>query len=92
LGMTCDRCFKPLAEGEHGEGVCPYEPRKRVASIVDDTIAGGPRMFENLGAEPVYIETKSQLRAEMRARGLREFVRHVGDKGSDKSKNTSRWI
>jgi hypothetical protein len=63
-----------------------------VASIVDDTIAGGPRMFENLGAEPVYIETKSQLRAEMRARGLREFVRHVGDKGSDKSKNTSRWI
>lgn len=90
--MTCDRCFKPVAEGEHGEGVCPYEPRKMAASIVDDTIVGGPRMFENLGPEPVYIENKSQLRAEMRARGLREFVRHVGDKGSDRSKNTTRWI
>jgi hypothetical protein len=90
--MTCDRCFKPEAEGEHGEGVCPYEPRRRVASIIDDQLPGGPQMLENLGPEPVYCETKSQLRAEMRARGLRSFVRHVGDKGSDRSKNTSRWI
>jgi len=90
--MTCDRCFKPIADGEHGVGVCPFEPRSLSASIITDEIPGGPRMFENLGDKEVYISTKSQLRAELQARGLRECVRHVGVQGSDKSKETQRWI
>jgi hypothetical protein len=90
--MTCDRCFKSLSDGDHGEGVCPYEPRRWGATVIDDQLPGGPRMFENLGDKEVYIETKSQLRAEIQARGLQPCVRHVGDKGSDKSPFTSRWI
>jgi hypothetical protein len=88
----CDRCFKPETEGEHGVGVCPYEPRKRFATVIDDQLPGGPQMLENLGSTPVYCETKSQLRAEMAARGLRQSVQHVGEKGSDRSKHTTRWI
>lgn len=85
---TCDLCHKVLAVGDF-----PFCPHGRSEmKVIDDTLPGGARMLENLGPEPVYIETKSQLRSEMRARGLREFVRHVGDKGSDKSANTSRWI
>jgi hypothetical protein len=89
---TCDRCFKPETEGEHGVGLCPYEPRKRFATVIDDQLPGGPQMLENLGSTPVYCETKSQLRAEMAARGLRQSVQHVGEKGSDRSKHTTRWI
>jgi len=27
---TCDRCYKPLGDGEHGLGLCPFEPRRDV--------------------------------------------------------------
>lgn len=89
--MTCDRCFQPLETGDHGEGICPYEPRRSV-TMIGDQVIGGARMFENLGHEPVYIDSRSVLKREMQARGLREFVRHVGTKEGDKSKETTRWI
>lgn len=90
--MTCDRCFQPEDVGEHGVGLCPYEPRKRFATIIDDQLPGGPQMLENLGPEPVYVESKSQLRSEMAARGLRPAVRHVSGRDGDRSKITTRWI
>jgi hypothetical protein len=60
-------------------------------NVIDDAITGGARHFENLGHTPVYIESKSQLKAELKARGLEPHVRHVGVPGSDKSPNTTRW-
>jgi hypothetical protein len=60
--------------------------------VVSDTITGGPRMFENLGAQPVYIESKSQLRDELKARNLQPMVRHVGLPGTDKSPQTQRFV
>lgn len=90
--MICDRCFQPEAEGEHGVGVCPYEPRKRAATIIGDELPGGARMFENLGPRPVYIENRSHLKREMEARGLKPMVRHVGTKDGDRNPNTTRWI
>ena len=90
--MTCDRCFKRLSEGDHGEGVCPYEPRSSTRNFITDELAGGARYFENLGPQPVWVESKSQLRDEMRARGLMSRVEHRGVQGSDKSKETSRWV
>lgn len=88
---TCDRCFQPEAEGAHGVGVCPYEPRKAGQAFISDELIGGARMFENLGPEPVYCDSRSSLKRELQARGLREFVRHTGVPGSDKSKETTRW-
>jgi hypothetical protein len=64
----------------------------RGVAVIDDSLPGGPRMFENLGPTPVYVESKSQLRAECRARGLKPFVRHRGMPGSDKSSQTTKWI
>lgn len=90
--MICDRCFQPESEGDHGEGVCPYEPRKASAMMIGDEVLGGARMFENLGHDPVYISSRSQLRSELSARGLREHVRHQGVPGSDRSPQTTRWI
>jgi hypothetical protein len=85
---TCDKCHRPIAVGDF-----PFCPHGRSEmKVIDDSIPGGPRMFENLGPEPVYIQSKSQLRAECAARGIRPFVRHVGVQGSDRSKETQRWI
>jgi len=39
--------------------------------VIDDTLPGGARWVENLGHEPVWVETKTQLQAELDKRDLR---------------------
>ena len=39
-------------------------------SIIGDTIPGGARYFHNLGDEPVWIESRADLKREMEKRGL----------------------
>jgi hypothetical protein len=48
----------------------------RNSGVIDDQLEGGPRVFENMGHEGVYIESKSQWRREMEKRGLVNVVRH----------------
>lgn len=48
----------------------------RHRGVIDDQIEGGPRVFETMGHEGVYIESKSQLRREMEKRGLVNVVKH----------------
>lgn len=92
----CPLCGKVLAVGEWpfcgGKNTHGFPDRPGGAAVISDTITGGPRYFENLGSQPVWIETKSQLRAELASRGLREHVQHVGVPGTDKSKETQRFI
>ncbi len=64
---------------------------KRTADVRDDTWPEG-KTFENLGHEPVTVYSRSELKLELKKRGLEEFVRHVGVPGSDKSPHTSRWV
>ena len=72
--MICDKCGTeygvgdfPFCKGGHGRyGV----------NVIDDTIEGGPRFFETLGHEPVWIESKSQLAREAAARGKVPASRH----------------
>lgn len=85
---TCDRCGIVVAPGEWPW--CPHGIPSMV--VVSDTIIGGPRLFENLGSQPVYIESKSQLRDELKARNLQPMVRHVGVPGTDKSPHTQRFV
>jgi hypothetical protein len=58
--------------------------------FVGDEIPGG-QWIENLGHQPVFVESKSQLKHECELRGLTPMVRHVGEPGSDKSAATTRW-
>ena len=39
-------------------------------ATIDDTLPGGARWIENLGHDPVWVETKTQLKAELDRRGL----------------------
>lgn len=59
--------------------------------VIGDEFVGG-KWIENLGHEPVFIESRSHLKREMAARNLEHRVRHVGVPGSDHSPATSRWI
>lgn len=46
------------------------------AQVIDDTLPGGPRWIDNLGHDPVWVETKTQYRQELAKRGL---VQHESD-------------
>jgi hypothetical protein len=74
--MTCERCLTDAAVGEHGWLKCPLEPRPSRTSVIDDQIEGGPRFFDTMGHEPVWIESKSQWRAEVAARQLVNVDKH----------------
>jgi hypothetical protein len=82
----CDRCGETLYVGDY-----PFCPHGRGASgALSDDIPGG-RTYENLGPVPVTVYSKSELRRELKARGLEEFVRHVPVPGSDRSPHTTSW-
>lgn len=62
-----------------------------VSHVRADSIPGG-MIVENMGPTPMRFDSHSEHRAAMQRLGLRSQVRHVGEPGSDKSKQTSRWI
>ena len=63
----------------------------RAPTMIRDSIRGG-QVIENLGPHPKRYFSRTEIRDEMRARGVEQKVRHVGEPGSDKSKHTTRWI
>ena len=82
----CDRCQKALESGEwpfcpHG---FPVVGLKQIGDEIDE-------INENVAHEPVRFTSKSEKRRYLKEHGLIEFVRHVGEPGSDKSKHTTRW-
>jgi hypothetical protein len=92
--MTCERCFKPLDQGEHGQYLCPFEPR-RANGVIPDDIPGGVEIAHgicNADGTPRKYYSKSEMAREAKRRELTNFVQHVGERGSDKSPHTSRWI
>jgi hypothetical protein len=59
--------------------------------VIGDEFVGG-RTYHNLGHEPVTIQSRSELKAVLRARGLQEYVTHEGGtEGGDRSAHTTRW-
>lgn len=64
---TCEKCGAAYGIGEDYR--CPHGP-VGAGGVIDDTLTGGARWMHNLGHEPVWVETKSQLKQEFAARGL----------------------
>lgn len=79
--MICDRCGAELRVGDWP--YCKGDPEKHVplaaAAVVDDQLDGGARWFEHLDHEPVWIDSKSQLKAELDKRGLRMTEKWAGE-------------
>lgn len=71
--MECEKCGQTLAIGCWP--FCPH-PQGYAIAVHDDQLEGGPRLFDTMGHESVYIESKSQWRREVAARDLENVVRH----------------
>jgi hypothetical protein len=74
--MICEACQRDVQVGDWP--FCPH-PHGYAVSVIDDTLEGGPRWFETLGPEPVFIESKSQWRREVAARPIEHVDRHDRD-------------
>ena len=70
--MTCDKCAQPVEVGEWPW--CPHGFPN--VGVINDELEGGPRFFETMGDQPVWIESKSQWRREVAARNLEHVDRH----------------
>lgn len=87
--MTCERCGAEIVVGEWP--FCPHGFAISGLQVRDDSIPGGETV-ENLGPQPITFYSKSEKRAYLKAHGIVEHVRHVGEQGSDKSRHTQRWV
>lgn len=76
----CDVCGGPVEQ--------VYRPNSRTYG--QDEIPGG-LWVENLGKDPVKVYSHSERLAIAKANGLEEFVRHVPEPGSSRSKWTTNW-
>jgi hypothetical protein len=61
---ACLNCGEPTAQVFLGK-----------RNVIDDTLTGGARWMHNLGDVPIFLETKSELKAIMQERGL-VFAEH----------------
>ena len=68
-GVLCDRCWRPyVVASEHGQGVCPLEPR-RTHSVRQDTLIGG-FWAENAWREPRYFDSQKRYEKALDDSGL----------------------
>lgn len=59
--MTCERCYQPLAEGEHGLYKCPLERRRDIIARAGFE----PRFLESLGEHCAgWGDVKKAMRAK----------------------------
>ena len=83
---TCPKCGANYGVGEDYR--CPHGPVNSFG-VIDDTLPGGARWMHNLGHEPVWVETKTQLKHELSSRGLVQAERNSYNK-NDKSPYATR--
>jgi hypothetical protein len=87
---TCDKCGKGIAIGEY-----PYCPHGFGAnSAISDSIPGGIYLKHgmcNADGSPRRYDSHSEIRAEAKRRNMVNRVEHIPERGSDKSKHTTRW-
>jgi hypothetical protein len=87
--MICPSCGAELVVGSWP--FCPDHTRGGSYNAQPNDWPGG-KTFENLGGQPVTLYSRSELRRELKARGLEECVRHVPIPGTDKSPHTQSWV
>jgi hypothetical protein len=83
---VCDRCFQSTLTGEHGVGVCPFEPRRSAPLVVPDEVPGG-FWVENGFATPQKFYSKQAHREALAREGHQLAPKWVpGDR------HLSRWV
>lgn len=87
--MTCDKCQHELQIGDFP--FCPHgkQANSVIGDEIDVTIRNG---LCHPDGTPQRFTSRAELKREEKKRGMENHVVHIGSKGSDKSKHTTRWI
>ena len=67
----------------------------KAGSVQDDSIPGGLLIYNTLcyaDGTPRRFDSYTELNRAAEAAGVHNHVEHIGAKGSDKSKHTTRWV
>lgn len=75
--MTCDRCYRPLTDGDHGVGLCPLEARRQAPVVRPDSIPGGLVIEHGLchpDGTPRTYYAQSEIDRECAVRGLTRWT------------------
>jgi hypothetical protein len=92
---TCERCGAELQVGDYP--FCGKDGRhlRGANAVIPDDIPGGIVIEHGIchdDGSPRRYYSKSEINRTAKAKGLVNYVRHVGDCGSDKSPFTTRWV
>lgn len=96
--MTCERCYKPLDEGEHGLGLCPLEPRRAQYAVWQDTIEGGLEISNGICNEdgtPKRYYSWSEIAAACKAKGVipyHDVYAEGGNRTLEDARHREDWI
>lgn len=92
-------CWEPIEAPEVPCKECGKETERawigKPSGVIGDDIPGGMWVRHGLCNEdgtPRKYYSKSEMAAEAKRRGVSNHVEHVPEKGSDKSKHTTRWV
>lgn len=67
----------------------------KASSVIPDDIPGGIFIKNglcNADGSPRKYYSKTEMKQEAARRGLVNHVTHIGERGSDKNKHTTRWV
>jgi hypothetical protein len=67
----------------------------KAPGVIPDDIPGGILIRHGLcnpDGSPRRYDSRSAMKAEGERRGLQQHVEHMPERGSDKSKHTTRWV
>lgn len=90
--IDCPKCQQKIYVSDW-----PFCPHGKVShNVITDDIPGGILIRhglcdENTG-EPVRYYSKTEIAKEAKRRGVVNWVEHVPERGSDKSRHTTRWV
>jgi hypothetical protein len=91
--MTCERCYQPLDQGEHGLGLCPLEPRGRAPVVWVDDIPGGLDIVNALchaDGSPRRFYSKSAIKAACEVKGVIPYHEVYAEGGETRIKDA--WV
>jgi len=90
--MICDRCYQPMDVGEHGQYLCPLEPRRdmRFPNVIGDEIAGG-FTTDHMTGTPETFYSKADHRRRVKELGLRIRDEHCSAPGTDRNPHVAKW-
>jgi hypothetical protein len=75
--MTCERCYRPLDQGEHGLYLCPLQTRRAAPVVWADDIPGGIEIAHglcNADGSPRRFDSRSAIQTGRREKGLVSVV------------------